>query len=313
MAAAAFQPLPLGTDRRAGIEIEFGGLTETEAARIARRTLGGEIAACGDHELRLTGCTLGDLKIYLDTALRDRLDGPLAEIGLDLSRALVPVEIVTPPLTFEMLPQVDHLRAALREAGAAGTRDGLLLGFGLHLNPEIPGGTVDDLLPTLTAYALLEDRLRYGGEMDVARRVLPFSDPFPRGFVDALAGARGWTLENLFDACLSHNATRNRGLDMLPVLAHLDPDRVAQALDGLGAVSGRPAWHYRLPDCRIDEGGWSVAAEWNRWVQVERVAADAALLDRLRTAWQDHRAALTTLRPDWRAQVDEILARAGLA
>ncbi len=312
MDTPAFLPLPLGTDRRAGVEIEFGGLTETEAARIARDTLGGETMASGDHELRLTGSMLGDLEIYLDTALRDRLDGPLAEIGLDLSRTVVPIEIVTPPLTFDQLPQVDHLCAALRTAGAIGTRDGIFLGFGLHLNPEIPGPGIADLLPTLTAYALLEDRLRYGGEMDVARRVLPFSDPFPRGFVDCLAGARDWTLDDLFDACLSHNATRNRGLDMLPVLAHLDEDRVAQALDGLGAISARPAWHYRLPDCRIDEPAWSVAAEWNRWVLVERIAADADVLDRLKTAWQDHRAALTTLRPDWRAQVGEILAQAGL-
>ncbi|NBD29580.1 MAG: hypothetical protein GVY31_06020 [Alphaproteobacteria bacterium] len=313
MGATAFKPLPLGADRRAGIEIEFGGLTEAQAARIARDLLGGEIDQTDDHDLRLSGSALGDLKIYLDTALRDRIDGPLAEIGLDLSRAVVPVEIVTPPLDFDQLPDVDRLCAALRAAGAIGTRDGILLGFGLHLNPEIPGETVDDLLPTLTAYALLEDRLRFDGGMDVSRRLLPFSDPFPRAFVDALAAAEGWRMTDLFDAHLSHNPTRNRGLDVLPILAELDSGRVERALDGLGAVSARPAWHYRLPDCRIDEADWSVSQEWNRWALVELVAADGKILDGLKAAWRDHRAALTTLRPDWRAEVDDRLNRAGLA
>lgn len=40
-------------------------------------------------------------------------------------------------------------------------------------------------------------------------------------------------------------------------------------------VKARPAYHYRLPNCLIDEPDWRLAREWNTWVAVERLAADA--------------------------------------
>ena len=46
-------------------------------------------------------------------------------------------------------------------------------------------------------------------------------------------------------------------------------------------MSPRPAYHYRLPNCRIDEPGWSIAAEWGRWVLVERLAARPDFSERL--------------------------------
>lgn len=306
-----FAPLPLGTGRKTGVEIEFGGLTEARATDIARDILGGTICRTGDHALTLSGSALGDLKIYLDTAFRDAASGTLARAGIDLARALIPVEIVTPPLTRAQLPELDQLRAALRDAGATGTSDGLLLGFGLHLNPEIPGDRAADLAPTITAYALLEDRLRYDGAMDLTRRVLPFSDPWPRALVDALAARDDWSRDALFDCYLTHIRSRNHGLDLLPILSHLDPDRVRTAL-GPDATSARPAWHYRLPDCRIDEPGWTIAGEWARWRLVEQVAADPALLGQLREDWRAYRAALTTTRPDWRRILADRLDRAGL-
>lgn len=306
----AFAPLPLGANRKTGIEIEFGGLSESHAAAIARDTLGGRLERRSDHELRLSGSALGEIEIFLDTALRDSLKGPVAKFGLDVSRAVIPVEIVTPPLAARQLPQADRLCAALRARGAAGTAHGLTLGFGLHLNPEVPSERIADLMPTITAYAVLEDLLRYEGGMDLTRRLLPFADPWPRALVDALTGAHTWSRDMLFDVYLTHVRSRNHGLDLLPLLAHLDGDRVARAL-GATATAARPAWHYRLPDCRIDEARWSVAREWNRWVMVERVAADAGLLDRLRADWQDYRAALTTTRPDWRACLHDRLAEYG--
>jgi hypothetical protein len=43
----------------------------------------------------------------------------------------------------------------------------------------------------------------------------------------------------------------------------------------------RPAFHYRLPNCMVDEPHWTVAREWNTWVAVERLAADAGRLEEL--------------------------------
>lgn len=301
-----------GAPRRVGIEIEFGGITEQQAAAIAQQAFGGEIKTVKPHELRLEGSRIGRLDFYLDTAYRDPNGSALAELGLALSRAVVPVEVVTPPLSLDLLPQTELLREALREAGAEGSRDGLFLGVGLHLNIEIAGTGIDDILPTLRAYALIEDWLRYADPMDSVRRLLPFCDPYPRRFVDALAEGRDWTMHDLFTAYLHFNPTRNRGLDMLPLLAHLDAGRVTRALHGLGAVSPRPAYHYRLPDSRIDEGDWTIAYEWNRWIAVERLGASPDLLQRLAAHWLDHRASLFTVQADWRALVETFLADHGL-
>jgi hypothetical protein len=73
---------------------------------------------------------------------------------------------------------------------------------------------------------------------------------------------------------LAHNPTRNRPLDLLPVLAFTDPGLLAR--HGLGGQKARPrpCLNYRLPNSLIDDPHWSIAAEWNRWVLVERLAGD---------------------------------------
>jgi hypothetical protein len=43
-------------------------------------------------------------------------------------------------------------------------------------------------------------------------------------------------------------------------------------------VKPRPAFHYRLPNCMLDEPDWRIAREWNTWVAVERLAHDTARL-----------------------------------
>ena len=43
-------------------------------------------------------------------------------------------------------------------------------------------------------------------------------------------------------------------------------------------VKPRPAFHYRLPNCMIDEPQWTLAREWNLWVMIERLANDAPRL-----------------------------------
>jgi hypothetical protein len=39
-------------------------------------------------------------------------------------------------------------------------------------------------------------------------------------------------------------------------------------------VRPRPAFHYRLPNCRVDDPSWRVAREWNYWIAIEELAAD---------------------------------------
>jgi hypothetical protein len=196
----------------------------------------------------------------------------------------------------------------LRTEGARGTRDGIAFGFGVHLNPEVADTTAEAILPTVRAYGLLEDWLRASDPIDPARRLLPFIDPWPRPFVDRLAAeAANWSLEALIETYLALSPTRNRGLDLLPLLEHLHPETVRSNLPEGQAKGDRPTWHYRLPEARVDEPDWTIAYEWNRWCIVERVAARTSLLENLARAWREHRDAITTLRGDWARQVESLL------
>ena len=296
-----------GQERRTGIEIEFAGLSEQEAADIVRALWGGRADWRHAHALTLRATAIGDVEVVLDTSLTRHGGTALTDAALDWSRVVVPVEIVLPPLAPGALEQADRLVRALRRAGAAGSREALAYGFGVHLNVELAAESAGAVIPLVRAYALIEDWLRGSDPLDPTRRLLPFVDPYPRGFVDLLAQqAAGWRIDDLLREYLAHTPTRNRGLDVLPLLEHLRPEAVRAALGG-AAKGGRPAWHYRLPEARVDEPGWSIAYEWNRWCIVERVAHDAALLERLARGWVAHRDALITLRRDWAREVEKIL------
>jgi hypothetical protein len=309
IATDRFWPLPRpnradGTPRRTGVEIEFTGLTVRQAAEALRDLWGGQITGDSDDALRVLS-NLGEMVVKLDTALT--ADGPAGFLREVLGE-LVPVEVITPPLRPAEMPQTDRLARTLRAVGARGTRDGFAFGFGVHLNPEVAAETADAIMPTVRAFALIEDWLRASDPVDPARRLLPFVDAWPRRLVDLLAAeGGGWSLGDLSDAYVMLSPTRNRALDLLPLLEHVDPERVRRALPEGQARGGRPTWHYRLPEARVDEPDWSIAYEWNRWCIVERVAARPDLLETLARGWQDHRAALTTLRGDWALRVEAML------
>jgi hypothetical protein len=76
---------------------------------------------------------------------------------------------------------------------------------------------------------------------------------------------------------------------MLPILCELDEARVMDAIndDERNLVKGRPAFHYRLPDCKVNVPGWSAAAPWNQWVYIEKLASDEVLLHELIGEWRE--------------------------
>jgi len=313
---AEFAPLPQplnakGDPRLVGVEIELGGLPEAEVARLCAEAVGGTIKQVDSHIWHVEDSRIGRLEVYLDIFLRKAQKSKLRDLALDLGREVVPVEIVSEPLDLEGLAQLDALREVLRDAGALGSGAGWFFGFGLHLNIEIASEGDADIVRSLLAYALIEDWLRTDDPIDESRRLLPFTDPYPTDFVRALIEAGpGATREHVTGLYLEHTPSRNRGLDMLPVFAQFEPDRIAAAISD--KTSARPTFHFRLPDCRIDEAGWSIADEWRRWLTVERVAADAALLDRLARAWEDDHGLLTISRQSWAARAGRILQTAGL-
>lgn len=314
---AAFAPLPdpvnaAGAPRLTGVEIELGGLDEAACAAICARETGGRAVQVDEAIWRVEDGAIGTLKVYLDTALRDAEKSALRDAALALGREVIPVEIVTEPLDRDGLLRLDRLREALRRAGALGSGGGLLFGFGVHLNVEIAAETAAAVVPPLLAYALIEDWLRADNPIDPTRRVLPFTAPYPTRLVRRLIElGPDAALGPVIDAYAETGGSRNHGLDMLPVFAWLDHARIAPVLTP--ATSARPAFHFRLPDCRIDEPDWTLAREWRRWRTVERVAAAPAALRDLSEGWMDAHRGVTLIRGPWAETAGEILRRHGLA
>ena len=297
-----------GDERRVGVEVEFGHLAEHRAAEILARRMGGAARASGTREQTVAVPDLGEFRVYLDTRYRHTVASLLGDTGIDLARLVVPVELVTPPLSPARLPDLDRVLQDFAEAGAQGTTDGLLLGFGVHLNVAVRGLDVADLWPVMQAFAFLEDWIRRSDPIDVARRTLPFVAHWPRTLTDRLAGDPPKDADALVALCLERMPSRNHSLDLMPVLAMLDEGRVRRTAREPLAISARPAWHYRLPDCRLDDPSWSVAWEWNKWVLVEEIAARDDLLDTLAARWRRHRSSWPGTRRQWADAVDGLVA-----
>ena len=238
------------------------------------------------------------------------LDG--SKPALDAARLVIPVELVTDPFDPAHLSRFDAALATLRQAGAVGTKASPVHGFGVHLNVETASPEGAGVARVATAFALLEPLLREVIDLDLSRRLLPFIEPFPRPLVTALADQPDRSLDALATTVLAHSTSRNHGLDLLPILAHGAADVVAAHVDPDPKIAPRPAYHYRLPESRIDAPDWGVTQDWELWCRIEDVAADDATLDALARAWRDWDAGVHLGRASWAEQSRGILADHGL-
>jgi len=284
-----------GRLRTVGVEIEFAGLSAIAAADVLARALGGMVIEEDPHAFVVQGSAIGDISVSLDirylhpgksdgTLLGSVVPALASWIGSAAS-LVAPCEFVTAPIPFDRLHEVDQAVTALREAGAKGTQDGVLYAFGLHFNPEAPDLEAESIVSILKAFVLLDAWLRRGAAPDATRSLLGFADPFPDDYVRRIvAPDYRPDMASFIDDYLAANPTRNRDLDLLPLLLYLDADRVRSVLPN-EKINARPTFHYRLPDARVSDPGWSIAPDWNRWVAVERVAADRGRLERLGRAY----------------------------
>lgn len=311
-----------GVERRVGFELEFAGLELDRAADAVVELFGGRVVADGSYRYRIVGARMGTFTLEVDArVLRDRryleqlrrlgipvdearVREPIEKVLGWMAELLVPFEVATPPIPLSQLRRVEELRAALAERQALGTGSSLRYAFGLHLNPESPALDVGTVLRHLRAFLALYGWLVESSEIDVTRSLTSFIDPFPADYRRlVLDPAYRPSMEALAADYLEHNPTRNRPLDLLPLFAHVLGKEALTALEEDELVRPRPAFHYRLPNCRIDEPGWTVAAEWNRWVEVERLAARPKALARFCSTARDEPAGA------W-AQIKDLTRRA---
>ena len=280
-----------GGKRRVGVELEFAGIDARAVASLIVHRFGGAVVEKDPHAFAVTGSHIGDIGIELDMMAAHPKEGEGKWPGLLrglIGRAgsvVMPYELSFAPLDWDRIGDLDAVFEAMRRHGARGTEASLINAFGLHLNPEVAEMSADYLVDHLKAFVLLEPWLRHAIRVDLARDLAPFIERFSAGYAARLVDpAYRPGAAELIEDYLAANPSRNRSLDMLPVFAWLDRERVRSRVAD-AHVRPRPTFHYRLPDSRIGDPGWSLLPDWDRWVAVERLAADRRRLDDMGAAF----------------------------
>ncbi|MBS7541833.1 amidoligase family protein [Ancylobacter oerskovii] len=272
------------SSRRVGVEIEFVDLSVRDAAFALERRFGGQLVEEDPQAFHLIGSRLGAMRVELDVRHVHPGRGagnPLAGLPRRLTTALgsllapfVPREIIIGPLERSELDGVDEVVATLRAAGASGDGTTLLDSLGLHFNIAQPSEDEREIVATFKAFLTLEPELRRANGEGVLTR-LHAPPPYPPAYVRRVLAPDYWPdLETFRHDYLAANPTRKRSLDLLPLLLHFHAGTSLPRF--AGKVRPRPAFHYRLPLARVGRPGWTIAADWERWTEVERLAAEIA-------------------------------------
>lgn len=290
-----------GNTRRVGVELEVSGLELDQFASLVAGQLDLTIEQDGRYVRSLKGDDAGDWTVELDYDLikklgreelddktfSDKVNRSSEELLAWAAKALVPVEIISPPLPMERLNEVEGLIQFLRDKGAKGTADSPINAFGMQLNPELASHEAHHILCCLKAFMCLYDWLYHRANINLTRRFTSYVDPFPTSYIRKIIKTDYWPeLDELIDDYLQDNPTRNRALDMLPLFKFLDEKRLLNTTDD-ELIKSRPTFHYRLPDCDIDNPSWGIYIAWNDWVEVERLAADESRLEACCQAYEE--------------------------
>jgi hypothetical protein len=198
-----------GKLRQVGVEIEFLGPSARTSAEALARDLGGDLVAEDPHAYKVRGSRVGDLGVDLDLRYVHPQRHPGLGFGMGNGRGVsfgargaawlgvaaspvVPRELITAPLPFGRLHEMDDVVASLRGAGARGRGTILLDALSLHFNIDPPGLDSETVTAYLKAFLLLERRFR----RDIARgsrwlaRVLP--PQYPDSYVRRVLAPDYW-------------------------------------------------------------------------------------------------------------------------
>lgn len=307
-----------GEVRCAGFELEFAGLDLQSAAEAVAKAFEGEVIQDTQAECQVKHPEFGHFKIELDWSFaknmaRKRLeeqganeDAVLA-LMTDLARQIVPLEVVCPPIPVNRLSVLDDMVTNLQAAGALGTSDSLIYAFGVHINAELPDLKPETIVPYLQAYCVSQHWLMKAHNVDTLRRLTPYIDTYPKRYVElVMAYGANTPLVQIIDDYLLYNPTRNRGMDLLPLFKQIDEARVLAAVSD-ERVNARPTFHYRLPNCEIENPGWSLTNSWNIWCVVEHLAADPVTLKSMCEQWMDYNKNLINLKEEpWHQELAHI-------
>lgn len=303
-----------GNLRRIGVELEFSGLDLEDIAAAVQSEFGGNIIKLNDYEIDVSDTEFGTFRIELDAMfLKDlgrrkkddaTLFSQLEKFGEDMlagaTKPLVPREVCSPPMPIDQLYTLNPLLVRLRKLGAKGTHESLIYAFGVHLNPELPDLKTTTIVAYMQSFALLYDWLKKQQRIDVKRRLSSFIQEWSKDYVLKICQP-DYTPDQakMIDDYLQENPSRNRALDMLPLLTHLDEQRVRKRLPE-EKIKPRPTFHYRMPNCEIDRADWGVDDAWEYWLYVEALANDDARRAEMCSAYiKHHQDVISSMAGDW--------------
>jgi len=243
-----------GEIRSVGFELEFSGISFDKTVEVLRSCLDASIQSETAAESLLHVNTLGDFNVEVDWAYLKQIaeaEKDNAEVAgwveqLARTAALVvPLEVACPPIAFTDTDKLSPMVSALRDAGAVGTEESLIAAYGVHINAEIPHLDEATLFSYLAAFSILQWWLADAHKVNASRKLSQYVRLYSQEYVKQLLSRPSAPLNEILDVYLEHNASRNRALDMLPLLAEIDEDRVKRAVDD-AKIKPRPAFHYRV-------------------------------------------------------------------
>lgn len=315
-----------GDLRKAGIELEFAGIEIESAAEIVQSLYGGELKEKHRYHYEISDTDIGNFRIELDArilrnmASRDVFSKSEMDINEDsirqsiedvvdkLAKTVVPLEIVMPPVPFEQLHRLEKLRAELQKNRAEGTHTSLIHAFGMHMNIESPDLKTPTLIKYLRSFLILYPWLLEKLEIDFSRRITPFVGSFPQKYVTKILDpAYRPDQEQFITDYVEFNPTRNRPVDMMPIFGMLNEDLILPEMEGK-KNEPRPTYHYRLPNSRIDDANWRFEDEWKPWLEIEKLAEDDEMLNKLSRLYVTRKEkTVIAFRKEWATTVTILL------
>ncbi len=288
-----------GNQRCVGLELEFAGIKIEEAAKIIQSLYGGKIEKEHRYHFQIIDTEFGDFTVELDARILKKMASEnifekwgikidektvrksIEDVVDKLAKTVVPLEVVMPPVQIKKLHRLEELRNELQKNKAEGTGTSLVHAFGMHINIESPDLETPTLLRYLRSVVLLYPWLLKVLKIDFMRRVSPFVDPYPPKYVQKILDpSYNPDQQQFIEDYLEFNATRNRVVDMMPIFGLLNAKLIEPVMEG-EKNAPRAAFHYRLPNSRIDDADWRFEDEWNHWLAVEKLAEDEEMLRKL--------------------------------
>ena len=287
-----FQPFPPDSEpRRAGFEFEYTGIPIRQCADLLAEEFQGVVEMESDLKYTVMNSQIGNLKVIADWELaqqiargeyqnlpklfRELIQESVKKFGT-IKTLFIPWEIVTEPLHYSDFPKLERMRELLRKHKAKGVTESFAFAFGTHINCEAPDLTLNTVLRYLRAFLVLYPSLVKSLDVHLGRRALSFIDPFPNKYAKLVLDRKyqpDW--EEFTHDYLCWNNTRNRSLDLLPLLCHCRKDlleKVSPSFQHL--IKPRPAFHYRLPNSDFGNSDWRIAHVWNSWIAIETLATE---------------------------------------